>query len=46
MEILKIRVMRGPNVWSVYRKKLIYMKLDLGKYENFQPIKFMDLNKR
>lgn len=27
--------MRGPNVWSVYRKKLIYMKLDLGKYENF-----------
>ncbi|MES2566893.1 MAG: cyanophycin synthetase [Bacteroidota bacterium] len=35
MEILKIRVMRGPNVWSVYRKKLIYMRLDLGKYENF-----------
>lgn len=35
MEILKIRAMRGPNVWSVYRKKLIYMKLDLGKYENF-----------
>lgn len=35
MEILKIRVMRGPNLWSVYRKKLIYMKLDLGKYENF-----------
>lgn len=35
MEIIKLRVMRGPNVWSVYRKKLIYMKLDLGKYENF-----------
>ncbi|MCD6019194.1 MAG: cyanophycin synthetase [Bacteroidetes bacterium] len=35
MEILKIRVMRGPNVWSVYRTKLIYIKLDLGKYENF-----------
>lgn len=35
MEILKIRVMRGPSIWSVSRKKIIYMKLDLGKYENF-----------
>ncbi|MBC7694992.1 MAG: cyanophycin synthetase [Burkholderiales bacterium] len=35
MEILKIRVMRGPSIWSVSRKKLINMKLDLGKYEDF-----------
>jgi cyanophycin synthetase len=35
MEILSIRVMRGPNVWSGYRKKLIVMKLDLGKSEDF-----------
>lgn len=33
MEIKKIQVMRGPNYWSNYRKKLIVMKLDLGKYE-------------
>lgn len=35
MEILKIRVMRGPSIWSIVRKNLIYMKLDIGKYENF-----------
>ena len=33
MEIKNIRVMRGPNYWSNYRKRLIVMKLDLGKYE-------------
>lgn len=33
MEIKKIQVMRGPNYWSNYRKKLIVMKLDIGKYE-------------
>lgn len=34
MEILNIRVMRGPNYWSNYRKNLIVMKLDLGGKEN------------
>ncbi|HET8860312.1 cyanophycin synthetase [Marivirga sp.] len=33
MEIIKIKVLRGPNFWSGYRKKLIVMKLDLGEYE-------------
>jgi cyanophycin synthetase len=31
MDIIEIRILRGPNYWSNYRKKLIYMKLDLGK---------------
>lgn len=35
MKILKIQVLRGPNVWSNYRKKLIQMRLDLEKMENF-----------
>jgi len=30
MEILEIKIMRGPNYWSGYRKKLIVMKLDVG----------------
>jgi cyanophycin synthetase len=35
MEIEEIRVLRGPNYWSNYRKKLIAMKLDLGGYEDY-----------
>jgi cyanophycin synthetase len=34
MKILEVRVMRGPNFWSNYRKKLIVLKLDLEKFEN------------
>ena len=33
MEIIEIKVMRGPNYWSGYRKKLIVMKLDIGDWE-------------
>jgi cyanophycin synthetase len=33
MEIVNIKVMRGPNYWSGYRKKLIVMKLDIGEWE-------------
>jgi cyanophycin synthetase len=33
MQILKIQVLRGPNLWSNYRKKLIQMRLDIGGYE-------------
>lgn len=33
MEILEIKVLRGPNYWSVYRNKLIQMKLDLQEME-------------
>lgn len=30
MDIIDIRILRGPNYWSNYRKKLIQMKLNLG----------------
>lgn len=33
MKIIGIKVMRGPNYWSPYRKKLIVMKLDIGEWE-------------
>ncbi len=35
MEIIEIKVMRGPNYWSNCRQKLIVMKLNLGISENF-----------
>jgi cyanophycin synthetase len=35
MKIVDIKVMRGPSVWSNYRKKLIVLKLDLQIYEQF-----------
>jgi cyanophycin synthetase len=33
MQILDIKVMRGPNYWSVRRHKLIQMRLDLEDME-------------
>lgn len=33
MKILKIQALRGPNIWSIQRKKLIQMRLDLGELE-------------
>ena len=33
MKILEIKVMRGPNYWSVRRPKLIVMLLDLEEME-------------
>jgi cyanophycin synthetase len=35
MKILNIQALRGPNIWSVNRKKLIQMRLDLEELENF-----------
>src|ERR1700712_3680077 len=35
MEIRDIKVMRGPNYWSTYRKQLIVMKLDLQDAEEY-----------
>ncbi|MBN8688367.1 MAG: cyanophycin synthetase [Chitinophagales bacterium] len=34
MRILEIKVLKGPNYWSVRRTKLIQMKLDLEEKEN------------
>lgn len=33
MNILKTQVLNGPNYWSNFRKELIVIKLDIGKYE-------------
>jgi cyanophycin synthetase len=33
MKIEKIQVLRGPNVWSIRRRKLIQMRLDLEETE-------------
>ena len=33
MEILEIKILRGPNYWSVRRPKLIQMKIDLEEME-------------
>ena len=33
MKILDIRAMRGPNLWSIRRPKLIQMKIDLEEME-------------
>ena len=35
MNIEKIQALRGPNIWSIRRKKLIQMRLDLQEMENF-----------
>lgn len=34
MKILKILALRGPNIWSVNRKKLIQMRLDIEDLED------------
>src|ERR1043165_9308573 len=33
MKVLEIKVLRGPNYWSIRRPKLIQMKLDLEEME-------------
>jgi len=33
MEIAEIKILRGPNYWSVRRTKLIQMKLNLEEME-------------
>jgi len=33
MKIIKIQALRGPNIWSIRRKKLIQMRLDLEDLE-------------
>src|SRR5688500_16479338 len=34
MEIVELRIMRGPNYWSVEHPKIIVMKLDLENYKD------------
>lgn len=35
MKVLEIKVLRGPNFWSIKRKNLIQLTLDLEQLENF-----------
>jgi cyanophycin synthetase len=46
MKILNIKVMRGPNYWSGYRKKLIVLNLDLEELEQFPTNKIYGFSQR
>lgn len=46
MKILKLQVLRGANIWSSYRKKLIQMRLDLEELENFPTDKIPGFRER
>jgi len=46
MKILKIQALRGPNIWSVYRKKVIQMRLDLEETEEFPTNKIPGFRER
>ncbi|MBK9463693.1 MAG: cyanophycin synthetase [Chitinophagaceae bacterium] len=46
MQILEIKVLKGPNYWSVRRTKLIQMKLDLEEKENMPTNKITGFRER
>jgi cyanophycin synthetase len=46
MKIEKIQALRGPNIWSVKRKKLIQMRLDLEEMEQFPTNKIPGFRER
>ncbi len=46
MKILKIQALRGPNIWSVQRKKLIQMRLDLEELEDLPTNKIEGFRER
>jgi len=46
MKILKIQALRGPNLWSVNRKKLIQMRLDLEEMEQSPTDKIIGFRER
>lgn len=46
MQILEIKVLKGPNYWSVRRLKLIQMKLDLLEKENMPTNKIPGFRER
>ncbi|MFZ1328882.1 MAG: cyanophycin synthetase, partial [Chitinophagaceae bacterium] len=46
MQILEIKVLKGPNYWSVRRTKLIQMKLDLEEKENMPTNKILGFRER
>ncbi|AYZ35502.1 cyanophycin synthetase [Chryseobacterium indologenes] len=46
MKIEKIQALRGPNIWSIRRKKLIQMRLDLEEMENYPTNKIEGFRER
>lgn len=46
MKILKIQALRGPNIWSISRKKLIQMRLDLEEMEDYPTDKIDGFSER
>jgi cyanophycin synthetase len=46
MKILSIQALRGPNIWSVNRKKLIQMRLDLEEMEQLPTNKIPGFRQR
>ncbi|MBL7949494.1 MAG: cyanophycin synthetase, partial [Bacteroidia bacterium] len=46
MKIQDIRVMRGPNYWSIRRHKLIVMKLDIEELEDLPTNKISGFSER
>lgn len=46
MKILSIQALRGPNIWSVRRKKLIQMRLDLEDLEDLPTNKISGFRER
>lgn len=46
MKILKIQALRGPNIWSIRRKKLIQVRLDLEEMEKFPSNKLDGFSER
>jgi cyanophycin synthetase len=46
MKILKIQALKGPNIWSIQRKKLIQMRLDLEEMEEFPTNKIPGFRER
>ena len=46
MNILDIRVMKGPNYWSIRRHKLVVMKLDIEELEDLPTNKIAGFSER
>ena len=46
MKILSVQALRGPNIWSVNRKKLIQMRLDLEEMEQLPTNKIPGFRER
>ncbi len=46
MKIIKTQVLRGPNVWSNYRNRLIQVRLDLEEMEDYPTDKIEGFTER